>query len=240
MPATAWAILFLGLVTSQLCLLGMWLGLGKSHWAFKLAGAACGTATVWAVMVAPRLYWQSDPLVIAVTLVLVTAAGCIALDRWWLDLEQAADGSIDNQAGLRFSLGQLLGATCFYAAVLGLGRLRASTTSESSWVWIIVAVSFALSLIAVPVVALWSALGRERLAVRIMVGVTVSSVHGLLPAAVLKLNWSQVLNFSLCYLICGVLIFASLLVIRSNGCRVTFHVKAIGLTAKNDAGLPTR
>jgi hypothetical protein len=227
--------LSLGLLLSQLCLLGMWVGFGATRLYVKLSVAAAGTAVIWtgiALTVTPDLedfVWLGVRFFTHVVLVAVV---CFASNRWWMSLLPPALSS--SKPTLRFSIRHLLFATCFYAVTLSIGRMFAIKLGQMSAIdgeisfldniWLNMAADTfdALAMVAVSIVAFWSAFGNERLLFRLVAGVSVTGANGLLHPLVFE-DWRNSPDLVLTFLATGALLFISLMVVRSNGYRITFH-----------------
>lgn len=235
---TRWAdIVFIGLVTSQLCLLGMWAGFSRCRRYLRLAWTVGGTAAIWAVIAfASRSHWLGPthdfrdfqgfvliPGILATFVVLTMALICFALRRWWVQLGRLEyDLSNEYDEGLKFSLGQLLALPCFYAVVMAIGRAVVAPGTQTIWVWIPAGVFFALSIATVPIAATWAALGKKQPLMRTGLALIFVGVNGLLPPTVLGGQWWHAINWMLIYLATCILIVLSLLLVRSNGYRVTY------------------
>lgn len=123
-------VAFVALLSSQVCLLGIWAALGTTRWPRRLAGVLLGLGIVVGVSVAAESHWRSD-LGSFLLLVGITgaAAGAVALfllvlRAWSLRVARLEAGAtVDVAEGLQFTIRDLLILTTVVAILLSLGKI---------------------------------------------------------------------------------------------------------------------
>ena len=213
-PAVSSA-LFLSLMFCQTSLLGMWCGLGRSHWILRLIGLIAGTSYLAIVLGA-----GIDELNGQTVFLVVVAVLLVAIVTWVVRLLKGAMRQIDQTAtgareGLQFTIRHLLLLTFVVACLVTIGKTLAPYLSDIHEISMmsLIAVCF----VCVALVAIWGMLGLGHVLLRSMLLFVIAAVMGWILARVIDnsdhIFWISTTILQATYLM------GSLLVIRSCGYR---------------------
>ena len=166
-----WTVIWLvGLVASEIVLVGIWAGLWRSNSWIKVVGLVCGIA--WLNLITELTSPNPYPAVLETAIVfgvpILTIAIISGLYRSrFANLTRRNDWQpVAISADLQFSVWALFGLTFFIAALLGLGRLVQWLDQGRSHIVLVVFVFTLLSLLATAMLV-WACLGQGRLVVRL-------------------------------------------------------------------------
>ncbi len=230
--------LFTGLVLGQLGLIGIWVGFGGTTWIGKLMGATAAGTGIGAVLWFTRLGRMPIAHDIAYVTSLVTmhlcvvAVACLVSNGYWMKLTRAPTHS--SNSSLRISLGQIILLPVYCGVVLAIGPAVAFARFTSIWWHFLHEAFLALAFAPVPIVTLWAALGSEPLPVRLTVGTIAVSGAGLLLVASVTI-FDELMDVVAIFLLAGGLMFASLLVVRANGHRISYTSPRVGRVGRASA-----
>lgn len=186
--ATDWATIstaiFIAVIFCQTSLLGMWGGLGATHWILRLLGLALGT-----IYLAFELGWGIDEMGPQIFLLVIIATSVVAVVTWMVRLVKVAiirrvevipDHSNER---LQFSIRQLMIFTFVVACFLSVGKFLApfvpglDTMAQVS--------ALALCFAAVALTAIWAILGFGHPAFRSIFVVAIAVTAGVVNSYVL-------------------------------------------------------
>jgi hypothetical protein len=213
---------FLGLVCSEIMLLGIWGGFARCAWWWKLFGLAAGA--LWMLLlglsadpdsrnVLPMLGILGPPL-------LVVAGACLGC-RWLLvRIEKRTTWKpLLSSAEVQFTLKSIIGLTLIVSMLLALGRVVQWIDKGASGTVIAVCVFVLMALLAT-VMLVWACLSQGRPAIRIPLAFAGTMVAGLIyPYYMGGPDW-RYLAWPGLMLVISAYVSASLLVIRSCGFRL--------------------
>ena len=207
--------LFISLMFCQTSLLGMWCGLGRSHWSLRLIGLIVGTGYLTIVFGAGIDDLSEETVFVVVVAVLLVAA-VTWIVRWLKGAMQQIHGSApDAREGLQFTIRHLLVLTFVVACLLTIGKVLAPRLLHIHEISLLSVI--ALCFVCVALVAIWAMLGLGRVLLRSIVFFMIAAAMGWILARVVDRSdhifWISTTIFQATYLT------ASLLVIRSCGYR---------------------
>ncbi len=215
-PAVSSAI-FLGIISCQTCLLGMWTGLGRTHWVVRLSGLAVGSTYL-----AVELGLGVDALDVEFLVLAILPCVLVALVTWLVRRFKGAlrRGEVDQtnlKEGLQFSIRHLMFLTFVVACLTTVGKLLAPTWADIGALTTTVVV-VGLCNASVALTSIWAVLGTGRPFVRSMFVVVIAIFSGLFAEYVMDQGDEMPFWLST---IClqAVLLVSSLAVIRRVGYR---------------------
>jgi hypothetical protein len=176
------AVWCIGLISSEMLLLGMWVGLSSVRRPMKLLGLVAGIIWLACVSLAPAPALQPDDVAAVTTLLtvpmLIVAAGCACVRRFVARMECRSDWQARPLSKeLQFSLTSMVGLTMMVAVLLALGRVVQSTSETT----IVLACVFALIAIIATGMLVWACLGPGQVIVRVPITVVGMTLLGLVP-----------------------------------------------------------
>lgn len=214
-PALSSAI-FLGIVFCQTCLLGMWSGLGTTHWTVRLVGLAVGSTYLAVELGLGIAELEVEVFVLAILpCVLVTlATWIIRLFRGTLRRVEPAQTNVKE--GLQFSIRHLMLLTFAVACLTTVGKLLAPTLANIDILAVVVVLG--LCYVSVSLTSIWAILGTGHPVVRSFFVVVIAVIAGLLAGYVVD-NGGEMFFWLSTTVLQAVLLIASLTVIRRVGYR---------------------
>jgi len=231
-----WAsIWFVGLISSDILLLGMWAGLSAARWWVKLAGLLSGVGWFECLALAPHPV-KTDvlPMLAIVGVPVLIIAGSCALCRCLLARivyrEKWKSRPISEE--LQFTLRTMIGLTITIATVLAVGRIVRQIDPEIAGFANVV---FSLSLTALLGAGMlaWASLGPGRAIVRVPTAIAGAVALGPLVPYYLDGPAHQYLAWPALTALSAFFTAGSLLVIRSCGYRlVRIRADSEATTAK--------
>jgi hypothetical protein len=220
---TEWqSIGFIGLIGSEMLLLGMWAGFSARPWWLRLVGLSAGIVWITGLVILPDpdsiFDWNLFSLV-SVTATAV-AVSCGFFRVFAEKLEQSGQWAVKSVSeDLQFSIKTLVILTISISLILALGRFfRWLGDGSQSFMLFILIVVF-ISLLAV-VSALWSCLGSGQLIVRVPLMLMTMAGLGLLPPYYAEMDQEYFLLWSALLIVIALYCAGSLLVVRSCGYRL--------------------
>ena len=213
-PAVSSA-LFFSLVFCQTSLLGMWCGLGRSHWILRLIGLIVGTGCL-AMMLGAGIDELSGEIIFVVVAAVLLVAAVTWIVRWLKGaMRQIHDSAPDAREGLQFTIRHLLVLTFVVACLVTIGKALAPRLPRLHDVTMLSAI--AVCFVSVALVAIWAILGLGHVLFRSIVLFVIAAIVGWILARVIDESddtfWTSTTILQATYLM------ASLLVVRSCGYR---------------------
>lgn len=160
--------IMLSVAFCQAGILGMWCGLGGTHWVLRLVGTALGVLYLSIVVVsgisARGNYFLFFILVSLATGIVTTITWPIR--RFKADLRRVVSTQTNTKEGLQFSIRHLLMLMFAVAALLSVGKILAPHIDFGEDITL--AVTFAVCFAAVSLASLWATLGLRYLVLRIL------------------------------------------------------------------------
>ncbi len=214
-PAVSSAI-FLGIISCQTCLLGMWTGLGRTHWVVRLSGLAVGSTYL-----AVELGLGVDALDVEFLVLAILPCVLVALVTWLVrlfrgTLQRVEVDQTNLKEGLQFSIRHLMLLTFVVACLTTVGKLLTPNWNDIGFMALVVVV--ALCYASVALTSIWAILGTGRPFVRSMFVVVIAIVSGLIAEYVFDHGEKMPFWLSTTCLQ-AVLLVSSLAVIRRVGYR---------------------
>jgi len=168
-PAISSGIL-LSLVLSQVGLLGMWWGLGKTFWIIRLSGITAGILYLNVLLAVGIDEWREF---IDFLILLAVATGIVALVTWLIRRFKAELSRVDStqtgiKEGLQFTIRHLMSLTFLVALLLSGGKFLA-TYIDFRAIVVAMIVALAVCFAAVSVASLWATLSLGHPAFRVMI-----------------------------------------------------------------------
>jgi hypothetical protein len=220
----------LAMVSSQICLLAIWGGLGTRPWPLRLVAVAIGVAGVWAMSVTTAGSWGNAHGTritgfMALGAALAVSGSLWSLRRWWARLERLDTGFAGTPTeGLQFKVLHLLLLTALVAASLGAGEaVRAFRRQPCPWQSLADCLIFAVMVLcaaSLGLATLWACLGLGSPLVRIPIVLCLAVIVGLLPPFYMDADWERYRNWAALMALQTLIVAGSLLVFRSCGYRL--------------------
>ena len=171
-------VVFAALLSAQVCLLGIWAGLGNLRWPLRTAGVFSGLGFIGGVAILADDMWRRNwgslltliGLILAATV--VVALFLVVLRVWFLRVAfLEPSGPVALAEGLQFRIRDLLVLTAVVALLLGLGRIvhwtsgpRGVNSSELLAMAVMV-----LGVVSVALLTLWTGLGMGKPGPRLLI-----------------------------------------------------------------------
>jgi hypothetical protein len=218
------AIWFIGLVSSEMLLLGMWIGLANARWWLKLIGLVAGTAWLVVLAISPdpssaQYFWEELVPFIAIPVV-VFAGACWCGRHWLARMQQQNEWEPLPAANeLQFTMKSLGLLILAIAVILALGRLTRDIDAGSGG-FVVTVFTISLTALLAGTMLIWACLGPGRISVRIPIALVGMAAVGLIfPYYVGGPEW-RFLVWPVLTLVLSGYVVASLLVVRSCGYRL--------------------
>jgi len=169
--------IFLGIIFCQTCLLGMWTGLGRSHWMIRLSGLAVGSTYL-----AVELGFGIDSMNIELLALAILPCVLVAVVTWLVRLFRGTLRRVEAdptnlKEGLQFSIRHLMLLTFVVACLTTVGKLLTPNWNDIGLMALVVVV--ALCYASVALTSIWAILGTGRPFVRSMFVVVIAIFAGL-------------------------------------------------------------
>jgi hypothetical protein len=181
-PAISSAI-FLAFVFCQSSLLGMWSGLGMTHWAVRLIGLTVGSGYLAVELGLGIGDLDREVFLLAgLASFLVALVTCVVRLRKGT-LRRSGASQVDNPEALQFSIRHLMALTFVVASLTGIGKLVAPSLRSLD---IMAQVSvLAICYSAVALTSIWAMLGSGRPIIRSVFVVLIALVAGVVAGYVI-------------------------------------------------------
>jgi len=214
-PPAVSSALFLSLIFCQTSLLGMWCGLGTSHWLLRLVGLIVGAGGL-AIMLGAGIGKLSGEIISVVVAAVLLVAAVTWIVRWLKGaMQQIPDSTPDAREGLQFTIRHLLVLTFVVACLVTIGKALAPRLPHFHDVTMLSAI--AVCFVSVALVAIWAILGLGQVLFRSLVLFVISAIVGWILARVIDegddIFWTSTTILQATYLM------GSLLAIRACGYR---------------------
>lgn len=217
-PAVSSAILF-GLVSSQATLLGMWGGLGSTHWLLRLVCVTAGTIVVYIELAFGIDEFEDEIFVLVALSTLLSGILAVSLRLMGMWVGGDAKEHPGSREGLQFTIRHLLIWTFVVACLVTIGKY-AKPRFRSSEMYVIIT-TLSVGYAAVAISALWAVLGKNLVAARCLVSIIIAVIAGYAGALVIgNLSMWETIFWMACSAIQSLAILASLAVVRMAGYRL--------------------
>lgn len=213
------ALVYVALVLSQASLLGMWMALGRTHFAFRSLAAVVGIFALGFAL-GSGIHEVDTEWFVLVALVMIFVAGVVGLLRLLgIRAFHLAESSATSTRDLQFTIRQLMLATLIVACLLGIGRALAPFLPPARVITF--GLALAICFAAVAVSALWGTLGIRNVEARI----TAASLVAVVTAGIVYyvVEVTQVDPGSIWFTIVlaySALMIISLIAVRFSGYRI--------------------
>ncbi len=208
--------IFLGIIFCQTCLLGMWTGLGRTHWMVRLSGLAVGSTYL-----AVELGLGIDAMDVEFLVLAILPCVLVALVTWLVrlfrgTLQRVEVDQTNLKEGLQFSIRHLMLLTFVVACLTTVGKLLAPTWADIGMMTMVVVVGLCYASVALT--SIWAILGTGRPFVRSMFVVVIAIVSGLIAEYVFD-HGEEIPFWLSTTCLQAVLLVSSLAIIRRVGYR---------------------
>lgn len=222
-----YVVAFLGLLSAQVVLVGVWAGLASHSLSIRILGLLCGTSFVTGVAaIGGNVPRRAEDFVVLACLIFFPVAMIsilfIVIRRYrHIALRRCGELQAASPLRIRFTVKRLLGITTVIALLLGCGNIIRSLGGDSLGIGVVVT-CFVLCGCLMAWLFVWASLGQGNTRLRVLLVLGFGGVVGLLPPYFLGGPAFRFLIWPSLILVAGIFTMLSLLMVRSCGYRVVY------------------